>query len=119
MSDSIGSLLAEALRFRDEREWSRFHTPKDLALGLQIEAGELSELLLWKTDAEIDESLRDARYHERAREELADVQMFVLYLSHRLGVNLADAVREKIAKNAAKYPVEKSRGTAKKYDALD
>jgi NTP pyrophosphatase (non-canonical NTP hydrolase) len=118
MDDSIRQLLDEALRFRDERDWAQFHTPKDLALGLTIEAGELAELMLWKSEREIEESLRDDRFRERVREELADVQLFVLYLAHRLGVPLADAVREKLAKNAVKYPVEKSRGNAKKYTEL-
>ena len=118
MDDSIARLTEEALRFRDAREWARFHTRKDLALGLAIEAGELGELFLWRTEAEVDAALAEPRYRERVREELADVALFVLYLAHRTGTDLAAAVREKLVKNAAKYPVERARGTARKYDEL-
>ena len=118
MDDSIARLTEEALRFRDAREWARFHTRKDLALGLAIEAGELGELFLWRTEAEVDAALAEPRYRERVREELADVALFVLYLAHRTSTDLAAAVREKLVKNAAKYPVERARGTARKYDEL-
>jgi len=118
MNDSLRALEDEAIRFRDDRDWAQFHTPKDLALGLGIEVGELSELLLWKTEREVDAALEDERFRERVREETADVLLFVLYLARRLRVPLADAVREKLAKNAAKYPVEKARGTAKEWTDL-
>ena len=115
MDDSLANLTAEVLRFRDERDWKRFHTPKDLVLGLTIEAGELAELLLWKTEPEVDAAMAHPDFAERVRDELADVQVFLLYLAHRFGVPLAAAVREKVAKNAEKYPVERSRGSARKY----
>jgi NTP pyrophosphatase (non-canonical NTP hydrolase) len=118
MNDSIADLQSEVVRFRDERDWARFHTPKDLLLGLTIEAGELAELLLWKSEAEIDRMLADPASAERVRDEVADVQVFLLYLAHRLRVPLADAVRRKMRKNAEKYPVERSRGSARKYTEL-
>ncbi len=118
MDDSIETLRAEAVRFRDARDWAQFHRAKDLALGLGIEAGELQELFLWKTDAEIDAALATPKFRERVGEELADVLLFALYLSHRTGIELSSAVRDKLAKNAAKYPVDRARGTARKYDEL-
>jgi NTP pyrophosphatase (non-canonical NTP hydrolase) len=115
---TIEELQAEVVRFRDAREWARFHTPKNLAMGLQIEAGELSELFLWKDDAEIAAKLADPEYRARVAEELADVQVFLLFLSEATGIPLADAVRAKMLRNGEKYPVEKARGNAKKYDEL-
>ncbi|UJR83406.1 nucleotide pyrophosphohydrolase [Sandaracinus amylolyticus] len=118
MTTTFDELAREALRFRDEREWGRFHTPKNLAMGLGIEAGELAELFLWKDDAEIAEALRDPAYREKVAHELADVQVYLLFLAHATGIALDDAVRAKMQLNAQKYPVEKARGNAKKYDEL-
>ena len=115
---TIDELQAEVVRFRDAREWARFHTPKNLAMGLGIEAGELAELFLWKSDEEIAAALSDPAYRARVAEELADVQVFLLFLSEATGIPLADAVRAKMTRNAEKYPVEKARGNAKKYDEL-
>ncbi len=117
MGDTLSELTDEALRFRDARDWAQFHRPKDLALGLSIEAGELGELFLWKTEAEVEASLGEPRFRERLGEELADVTLFLLYLAHRTGIDLAAAVRDKLGKNASKYPVERFRGSARKYDA--
>lgn len=120
MSDDDGfeALVAEAIRFRDERDWKQFHAPKDLALGLSIEAAELGELFLWKTRSEAGEALGDPAFRTRLAEEMADVQIYLLYLSEAAGIALPDAVRSKIAKNGEKYPVERSRGSAAKYDEL-
>ena len=118
MSTTLEELQAEVVRFRDAREWARFHTPKNLAMGLGIEAGELAELFLWKDDTEIATALGDPGYRARVAEELADVQVFLLFLSEATGIPLADAVRTKMQRNAEKYPVEKARGNAKKYDEL-
>ena len=118
MNDSIEALRSEAIAFRDARDWAQFHRAKDLALGLGIEAGELQELFLWKTDAEIDAALSTPKFRERVSEELADVMLFALYLSHRTGIELAAAVRDKLGKNGVKYPVDRARGTARKYDEL-
>jgi NTP pyrophosphatase (non-canonical NTP hydrolase) len=115
MDDSISHLTDAAIRFRDERDWAQFHRPKDLAMGLSIEAGELCELFLWKTDPRIADQLRDPAFLERVAEEIADVQIFVLYLCHGLGIALPDAVHRKLEQNARKYPVERARGNARKY----
>lgn len=115
---SLEELQSEVIRFRDEREWAQFHTPKNLAMGVGIEAAELGELFLWKTDAEIAAALADPSYRDRVADELADVQVYLLYLAHAAGIDLAAAVRTKMQRNAQKYPVDKARGTAKKYDEL-
>src|SRR5437773_1565370 len=110
MNDSLAMLRTEATRFRDEREWAQFHRPKDLILGLGIEVAELAELFLWKSDAEVAALEKNESTRRRIAEELADVQLFLLYLSDRFSIPLDEAVREKLRENARKYPVEKARG---------
>ena len=112
MSD-IDDLIQALLRFRDERDWAQFHDSKNLAAAIGIEAAELNELFLWKTIRESEEVDR-----ERLKEELADVLAYALLLAHKHGIDVKQAVLEKIAKNAEKYPVEKAKGTAAKYDEL-
>jgi NTP pyrophosphatase (non-canonical NTP hydrolase) len=107
MSD-IEDLQRRFLQFRDERDWAQFHTPKDLAMSLSIEAAELLELFLWKQpDEEVD--------RERIREELADVLNNALLLASHYQIDVREAVLDKLAKNAEKYPVETSRGKSDKY----
>lgn len=118
MADVLRELQDLVIRFRDERDWKQFHTPKDLALGLQVEAAELAELFLWKSREESEADLADADFRGRLADELADVQTYLLYLAHAAGLDLNQAVREKLEKNAQKYPVEKARGSARKYDQL-
>ncbi len=98
------------VNFRDERDWKQFHNPKDLAVALSIEAGELLEAFLWK-DAE------DAKI-EKVKEELADVLAYALLLGHYYGLDLEEVVREKVKKNGEKYPIEKAKGSATKYNEL-
>ena len=106
-------LLGLLEQFRDEREWGQFHDSKNLALALSIEAAELNELFLWKKEDEAEQVDR-----AKLREELADVFAYAIMLAGRHGLEVSDIVKEKIAKNAAKYPVEKSKGSAAKYDDL-
>ena len=112
MSD-INELIDALVKFRDERDWAQFHDSKNLATAISLEAAELNELFLWKTIKESEGVDR-----ERLKEELADVLAYTLMLANKHGIDMKKAVLEKIAKNAAKYPVEKAKGTAKKYDAL-
>lgn len=98
------------LKFRDERDWAQFHNPKDLALALNIEAGELLESFLWKSSEQADV--------DKVKEELADVFAFAFLLAEEYGFDVKQIVLEKIEKNAMKYPVAKSRGVAKKYTEL-
>jgi len=103
--------LTEALhKFRDERDWAQFHNPKDLALAINIEAGELLEAFLWKSSEQADT--------DKVKEELADVFMFAFLLAEKYDFNVKQIVLEKIEKNALKYPVTKSKGIAKKYTEL-
>lgn len=109
--------LRDAMRtFVREREWDRFHSPKNLAAALSVEAAELLEHFQWLTEAE-SESLSPERREAVAR-ELADVLLYLVRLADRLDVDLPAAARRKMALNAAKYPVEKSRGSARKYTEL-
>ena len=103
--------LTEILRrFRDERDWAQFHNAKDLALALNIEAAELLEVFLWKTSDQAD--------IDSVKEELADVFTFALLLADKYGLDVKQIVLEKMEKNARKYPIEKSKGSAKKYTEL-
>ncbi len=109
MSD-FQDLVTKILAFRDERNWKQFHNPKDLALALSIEAAELNEAFLWKKPEEGD--------RKKIAEELADVLIYALLLAHETGLDPAAIIQEKLAVNAAKYPAEKSRDSAKKYTEL-
>lgn len=112
MSD-FQMLIDELVKFRDARQWAQFHNTKDLALALSIEAAELNELFLWKTAEECEKVDR-----ARLMEELADVLAYSLLLAGKHGLDVKEIVLEKIRKNNEKYPVDKSKGTAKKYNEL-
>ena len=100
-------------KFRDDREWSQFHNPKDLAISLSIEAAELLECFQWKSSAEAEKNnYQDIKY------EMADVAIYLLLMCDKMGINLLDAVEEKMKLNETKYPVEKARGCSKKYNEL-
>ena len=108
--DSWKILLDALLKFRDERDWEQFHNAKDLALALSIEAAELNQLFLWKRPEEANT--------EKIKEELADVIGYALLLADKYNLDINEIVLDKIKKNGEKYPVEKARGTAKKYNEL-
>ncbi len=112
MSD-LKTATTALVKFRDERNWQQFHNTKDLALALSIEAAELNELFLWKTREEAEEVDR-----EKLKEELADIFAYALLLAEKHKLNVPEIVLEKVVKNGVKYPVEKSKGNAKKYDEL-
>lgn len=109
-ANDIKSITDALIRFRDERDWAQFHNPKDLAAALSIEAGELLECFLWKAHGEADET--------RVKEELADVFAFALLMAEHYQWDVSQIVREKMVKNAEKYPVHKAHGSAKKYNEL-
>jgi NTP pyrophosphatase (non-canonical NTP hydrolase) len=109
--------LRNALRqFAAERDWDQFHSPRNLAAALAVEAAELLEPFQWLTD----EQSRDLSPESRAavEQEMADVLLYLVRLADKLGVDLERAARAKIALNAQKYPVEKARGSNRKYDEL-
>lgn len=109
MSD-INKLILEIVKFRDERDWEQFHNSKDLAMALSIESSELLELFLWKDN----EDFRP----DKLKEELADVLMYAFLLAHKHDLNIPEIILDKIRKNAEKYPVDKSKGNATKYNEL-
>lgn len=109
MSD-YQNIIAELLKFRDERDWEQFHNAKDLAIALNIESGELLENFLWKSSDDVNK--------EKVKEELADVLSYAFLLADKFDFNINEIIHEKIKLNAEKYPVEKARGTSKKYDEL-
>jgi NTP pyrophosphatase (non-canonical NTP hydrolase) len=103
-------IINELIKFRNERDWEQFHNPKDLALAINIEAGELLELFLWKNAEDANK--------EKVKEELADIFSFAFLLANKYGFDVKQIVFDKIKLNSEKYPVTKSKGTAKKYDEL-
>jgi NTP pyrophosphatase (non-canonical NTP hydrolase) len=114
--NDLQKMTARILAFRDARDWAQFHTPKDMALSLVLEAAELAEHFQWKSDAE-------TRHHVAAKsgaiaDELSDVLYWVLLMAHDFGVDLPAAFEQKMQKNEAKYPVEAARGKHTKYDDL-
>ena len=110
----LGPALRAVLAFRAARDWERFHTPKDLAAALAIESGELQEVFLWQPAACGAELRGDAPRLAAAREEVADCAIYLLLLAHELGVDLPSAITDKLAANAARYPVAEHRGVARK-----
>jgi len=114
----IDALQAALRRFADARDWEQFHAPKNLACALSVEAAELLELFQWLDEARSRAIRPGHPLHERVAEEIADVQIYLLRLADQVGVDLDAAVRRKIARNGEKYPPEKARGNATKYDRL-
>jgi NTP pyrophosphatase (non-canonical NTP hydrolase) len=117
-SQTLAALTKAVCRFRDDRDWAQFHTPKNLAAAIAIEAAELQERFLWKTDAEVDSDLADTAKLTAVADEIADVVMFAILIADRLGIDLGRAITDKLAANEAKYPVGLARGTARKYTEL-
>jgi NTP pyrophosphatase (non-canonical NTP hydrolase) len=116
MSDSITELTAEIRAFRDARDWMQFHNPKELAVAITAEAGELLQHFVWQ-----DARQSERRVVERRAEiesEIADVAILLFELADNLDLSLAEAMRAKLARNELRYPVEKARGSNKKYNEL-
>ncbi|MGY1529336.1 nucleotide pyrophosphohydrolase [Luteimonas sp. A649] len=116
MSQDIEELQAALRRFADERDWGQFHSPKNLAVSLSLEAAEVLEHFQWLTE-EQSRTLDDAR-RQAVAHEIADVLLYLLQLSDRLGIDPLDAARQKLALNAERYPADKARGTSRKYTEL-
>ena len=109
MSD-IEVILSQLRRFNQERDWDQFHNGKDLAIGLSVEASELLEAFLWKKPEDVNP--------DKIREELADVLNYSFQMADKYNLDIKEIMLEKIRKNAEKYPVDKSKGSAKKYNEL-
>ena len=106
--DRLEELNQRIKRFNDDRDWNQFHTPSNLAKSISIEANELLECYQWSEDANVDS----------VKEELADVMNYCLQLAQVLNVDIIDIIQEKMDKNEKKYPVDKAKGVATKYDKL-
>ena len=106
----IEQILEELRTFNQERDWDQFHNGKDLAIGLSVEASELLEAFLWKAPEDVNK--------DKVREELADVLNYAFQMADKYNLDIKEIMLEKIRKNAAKYPVEKAKGSAKKYSEL-
>ena len=115
-SDALASLRENLRRFAIERDWDQYHSPKNLAAALCVEAAELLEHFQWRTDDE-SKSLPSEQL-TKVREEIADVLLCLVRLADKLNVDLLDAAAKKIAVNARKYPVDKVRGNSRKYTDL-
>lgn len=108
-------LKRKILDFRRKRDWEKYHKPKDLAVSIVLEAAELLEHFQWKTDEEAAEMVK-GKSRAAIEEEIADIAMYLTYLSHDLGIDLEEIMADKLLKNKKKYPADKVRGSAKKYN---
>lgn len=113
---SIAQLIAEIVAFRDERDWKQFHTIRNLAAALSVEAAELMELTLWESEEEVESAIRqDPTDLQR---ECADVLIFALLICESMGFSPTNAIRTKLAENRTKYPVHLAKGRSTKYTHL-
>ncbi len=110
---NLKEIQNEIIKFRDDRNWKQYHTLKDLLMGLNIECAELSELFLWKSDDEVSSTDKS-----KIEEEIADIFIFLNYISRHFDIDIEKAVQKKIEINNIKYPVDKSFGSNKKYNEL-
>ena len=106
----IEELQQKIVQFTEERDWDQFHNPKDLAIALSVEASELLEAFIWKKPEEAK--------IEKVKEELADVFNYAILIASKYNLDIKQIVLDKLARNAEKYPVEKAKGNAKKYNEL-
>jgi NTP pyrophosphatase (non-canonical NTP hydrolase) len=117
MADRTLAELADQLRtFASERDWDQFHSPKNLAMALAVEASEIMEHFQWLTEEQSADLTPEKL--QQVREEIGDVLIYLVRLADRLGIDPLGAAREKIEVNRTKYPADKARGTAKKYTEL-
>ena len=109
-------LIQNLREFTNERDWEQFHSPKNLAMALSVEVAEIVEIFQWLTQEE--SRALNADKLKKVKEEIADVMIFLTNLADKLGIDVLEAAKEKIEVNKKKYPVEKAKGTAKKYKEL-
>lgn len=114
-SSELADLTRRLIAFRDERDWRRFHSLKNLIGSVSLEAAELLETVQWRDDREVETAVSDPTFRAKVGEECADILLYLLLICERAGIDLLAAANDKIDKNAAKYPVEKARGNARKY----
>lgn len=114
---SIEQLTEDVRQFAEERDWNQFHSPKNLSMALAVEASEIMEIFQWLTQ-EQSNNLHEDKMAE-LRDELADVTIYLIRLADKLGIDLFSAAEAKIARNKEKYPADKVRGSAKKYNEYE
>ena len=115
----IKELQEKIIKFRDKRDWAQFHDPKNLAEAISIEAGELQEHFLWKDKKDVIKKLKeDKKFRTEVGEELADIVIFCINFANSTNMDIASLVLDKINKSNKKYPVEKAKGNATKYNKL-
>ena len=113
---NLQDITKKLIEFRDLRDWKQFHDPKNLSEAISIEAAELQEIFLWKTAEQSRQVAAEKK--EKIAEELADILNFTLLLANETGIDIEQAIVKKIRQNDEKYPVEKAKGTSKKYTDL-
>jgi len=113
----IEELQEKVIDYRNQRDWAKYHNPKDLAISLSLEAGELLEIFQWKSQDEVELIRTDPKQRQRVKEELGDIFIYALTMAHKFGFDPAEVILEKVEINDKKYPVEKARGRADKYTA--
>ena len=114
----MDDLVKAVLAFRDRRDWRQFHNPKDLAISITLEAAELLEHFQWKTAEEVAALLASEESRRRVGQEMADVLILLISLADAVGLDLLEAAGAKLQENERKYPVDRSKGNATKYDKL-
>ena len=112
----LDSVIKRIRAFRDARDWMQFHNPKNLAISISLEAGELLEHFQWKSMEESEAHAKAAQ--SKIAEEMADIAIYLFELADNLGIDILAAMNGKLQKNEKKYPVRKSRGSNKKYSEL-
>lgn len=117
-STTIATLKTEVLAFAKARDWEQFHSPKNLSMAIAAEAAELMEPLLWVSTEESRAIMGRPEKRAALQDELADIVVYCLEFANQTDIDLASAIRAKMARNAAKYPVEKARGRSEKYNEL-
>lgn len=112
--NEFDNLQERIVKFRDDRDWKQFHNPKDLAIAITIETAELLECFRWKSKTDVEKLLNSDKSNE-VKEEIADILIFLLNLSDVVGVDIIKEANKKLDSNEEKYPIEKSKGSSKKY----
>ncbi len=115
---TVKELKNQVQKFCEDRDWDQYHDPKELAIGVSTESGELLDLFRFKSQKQMAEMLNDPERRERIAEELADVLYFVVRFSQRFGFDLSEGLKTKLEKNEKKYPIERSKGSNKKYNEV-
>ena len=117
MTDSISQLTRRIQAFVDARDWRQFHNPKDLAVAICAESGELMQHFVWQQPDQVD--ARTDAHRDEIASEIADVAILLFELADNLGLNLGEVIEQKIDRNEVRYPVEKARGNNRKYNEFD